>query len=105
MSRDCNERGRTVDQVVDQYHATVRPMHEKFVEPCKSVADLIVHSSPQSLDRLDLVCDVLTNHLRAVSGIELNVETPKLPMPGVNGQKKGEEDSESKQPAVEKNHA
>lgn len=70
MSRDCNERGRTVDQVVEQYHETVRPMHEKFVEPCKSNADIIIHSSPQSMDRLDLVCGVLTNHLQAVTGIQ-----------------------------------
>jgi len=82
MSRDCEERGRTVDQVVQQYHETVRPMHEKFVEPCKCIADLIMHSTPKSMGRLDIVCGVLANHLKAVSGIDLESNEPlSLPIP------------------------
>ena len=42
LVRDTSERGRTVEQVIDQYHSTVRPMHNQFVEPSKNVADIIV---------------------------------------------------------------
>ena len=36
------ERGRSFDSVVAQYHATVRPMHLRFVEPSKRHADVII---------------------------------------------------------------
>lgn len=42
LERDIRERGRTVDSVLAQYLATVRPMHEQFVEPSKRHADLII---------------------------------------------------------------
>jgi uridine kinase len=42
MVRDVHERGRSVESVVDQYHATVRPMHDAFVEPSKKFADVVV---------------------------------------------------------------
>jgi uridine kinase len=42
LSRDVNERGRTVDSVVEQYLEVVRPGHYQFVEPTKVYADLIV---------------------------------------------------------------
>ena len=42
LQRDIAERGRTPEQVVAQYLATVRPMHERYVEPCRASADLVV---------------------------------------------------------------
>lgn len=42
LRRDISERGRTLDSVVKQYMATVRPMHLEFVEPSKRYADVIV---------------------------------------------------------------
>lgn len=42
LQRDVDERGRTHESVVDQYLATVRPMHLEFVEPSKRYADVIV---------------------------------------------------------------
>jgi uridine kinase len=42
IRRDIAERGRTLESVVEQYVATVRPMHLEFVEPSKRWADLIV---------------------------------------------------------------
>jgi len=42
IRRDIAERGRTLESVVEQYQATVRPMHLEFVEPSKRYADLIV---------------------------------------------------------------
>ncbi len=42
LQRDISERGRTVQSVIDQYLATVKPMHLEFVEPSKRYADIIV---------------------------------------------------------------
>lgn len=56
-----------MEQVVDQYRETVRPMHNLFVEPGKRVADLIVHASHHGVSTFDISCSVLTNHLRAVA--------------------------------------
>ena len=42
LRRDVVERQRTVDSVLEQYEATVRPMHIQFVEPSKRFADIIV---------------------------------------------------------------
>jgi uridine kinase len=50
MVRDVNERERTADAVMAQYLATVRPMHDRFVEPSKRFADVVVpwelHNEP-----------------------------------------------------------
>ena len=40
--RDIEERGRTLDSCLFQYETYTRPMHEKFVEPSKEYADIIV---------------------------------------------------------------
>lgn len=42
LNRDVQERGRSLDSVIDQYYETVRPMHQKFLEPQKQFADFIV---------------------------------------------------------------
>lgn len=42
LQRDIAERGRTMDQVIQQYLTTVRPMHLEFVEPSKRYADVII---------------------------------------------------------------
>jgi uridine kinase len=42
LQRDIAERGRTMESVVHQYLATVRPMHQEFVEPSKRYADIII---------------------------------------------------------------
>jgi uridine kinase len=42
LLRDIQERGRTLESVTEQYQATVRPMHEQFVEPSRAHAQLIV---------------------------------------------------------------
>lgn len=42
IERDINERGRTVDSVIQQYFSTVRPMHIEFVDPSRRYADLII---------------------------------------------------------------
>jgi len=42
LTRDVAERGRSVESVIDQYLGTVKPAHERFVEPSKRYADVII---------------------------------------------------------------
>ena len=42
LVRDVNERGRTIESIIEQYCSTVKPMHEQFVEYSKKYADIIV---------------------------------------------------------------
>lgn len=42
LSRDIENRGRTVESVINQYMSTVKPMHDSFVSPSKKYADVIV---------------------------------------------------------------
>ena len=53
--RDINERGRTVDSVVDQYLNVVRPMHNQFIEPTKRYADVIIPEGGQNEVAIDLM--------------------------------------------------
>ncbi|WP_163526433.1 uridine kinase [Halobacillus ihumii] len=55
MMRDINERGRTLDSVIDQYINVVRPMHLQFVEPTKRYADLIIPEGGQNHVAIDLM--------------------------------------------------
>ena len=55
IMRDINERGRTVDSVVDQYLSVVRPMHNQFIEPTKKYADIIVPEGGHNKVAIDLM--------------------------------------------------
>lgn len=56
LRRDLAERGRTVESVINQYLATVRPMHLEFVEPSKRWADVIIPEGGFNTVALDMVC-------------------------------------------------
>ncbi|QHE53078.1 uridine kinase [Pontibacillus sp. HMF3514] len=55
LLRDINERGRTIDSVIDQYINVVRPMHLQFVEPTKRYADIIIPEGGQNHVAIDLM--------------------------------------------------
>lgn len=61
LSRDIQERGRTVDSVYAQYLNTVKPMHDAFVEPSKRYADLII---PEG-GRNDIAIGLLTSRIQS----------------------------------------
>ena len=62
LRRDIQERGRSVESVLQQYEETVRPMYFQFIEPTKRYADIIVLHGGNNQSALD----VLTNHLASV---------------------------------------
>lgn len=53
--RDMRDRGRSEESVLAQFEATVRPMHEQFVEPSKQFADLLVPEGGYNRPAVDLV--------------------------------------------------
>ena len=55
LQRDITERNRTVESVIKQYQATVRPMHLEFVEPSKRYADVIIPEGGFNTAALDMV--------------------------------------------------
>ncbi len=61
--RDVEERGRTVRSVVDQWQATVKPMHEMYVEPSKKNADIIIPKGGDNRVALDLIVGYIQRHL------------------------------------------
>ena len=63
--RDVEERGRSIQSVVDQYLTTVKPMHEQFVEPSKRSADIIVLDGGHNLVALDMIMNRIQNHIAA----------------------------------------
>lgn len=59
LRRDTNKRGRSVDSVVNQYLSTVKPMHEQFVEPSKSKADLIIPEGGHNTIAISMITDAI----------------------------------------------
>lgn len=55
IERDIKERERTLDSVITQYLATVKPMFHQFVEPTKRYADIIVPEGGQNTVAIDLL--------------------------------------------------
>jgi uridine kinase len=64
LERDIKERGRTMDSVIHQYLATVRPMHLEFVEPSKRYADIIVPEGGLNAVAMEMVVARLEALLR-----------------------------------------
>jgi uridine kinase len=55
LQRDLSERGRTIESIIKQYLATVRPMHLEFVEPSKRYADIIIPEGGFNTAALDML--------------------------------------------------
>lgn len=63
LRRDIAERGRTVESVIEQYVATVRPMHMQFVEPSKRCADVIIPEGGHNLVGVDLLSGTIRDRI------------------------------------------
>lgn len=63
IKRDVNMRGRTLESVLTQYQQTVKPMHERYVEPSKKFADIVVPEGGKNLVALDMIMGRIQRHL------------------------------------------
>lgn len=55
IKRDMEERGRTLDSVIEQYLTVVKPMYHQFIEPTKRYADVIVPEGGENHVAIDLI--------------------------------------------------
>lgn len=66
IRRDIQERGRDLDEVISRYQKTLKPMHEQFIEPSKSYADIIIPNMRKKNDvAINMVSTVISNRLKA----------------------------------------
>ena len=63
MKRDVNKRGRSLESVIAQYQQTVKPMHEKHVEPSKRFAHIVVPEGGKNMVALDMIEGYIRRHL------------------------------------------
>ena len=71
IKRDVNKRGRTLESVLKQYQETVKPMHEKYVEPSKRYANIVVPEGGKNLVALDMILGRIQRHLDEEPGHDL----------------------------------
>ena len=65
ISRDCIERGRTPQMVIDRYRDTLKPMHDLYIEPSKRYADLIVPKGGNNEVAIKLLTDYIRSLLKS----------------------------------------
>ena len=63
MRRDIQERGRDMDEVLQRYQQTLKPMHEQFIEPSKMYADIIIPNDRYNTVAIDIVRTVISEKL------------------------------------------
>ncbi len=64
VSRDIQERGRSVEKVLERYGRTVKPMHLQFIEPSKRYADIIVPQGGNNLVAIDILSTIIKERLK-----------------------------------------
>lgn len=73
LRRDITERGRTVESVIAQYFATVRPMHFEFVEPSKRNADIIIPENGKQEIGIEFICSKIREEIKNQAAPEIFV--------------------------------
>ncbi len=74
IRRDIQERGRTLEQTLNQYEKTIRPMHFEFVEPFREKADVIIPEGKNRQMLMNNLCSLIVeNTENAATGAVLKV--------------------------------
>lgn len=63
VKRDVNKRGRSLESVLQQYQQTVKPMYEKYVEPSKKYAHILVPEGGKNTIAQEFIISLLEKHL------------------------------------------
>ncbi|WP_166385394.1 MULTISPECIES: uridine kinase [unclassified Polaribacter] len=63
IRRDITERGRDIDEVLNRYQDTLKPMHLQFIEPTKNFADIIIPNNKHNTVAIDVVRTVINDRL------------------------------------------
>ncbi|GAA0872997.1 uridine kinase [Gangjinia marincola] len=63
LKRDIAERGRDLDEVLNRYQSTLKPMHQQFIEPTKEFADIIIPNNKYNNVAVDIVKTIINERL------------------------------------------
>ena len=63
LKRDIAERGRDMDEVLNRYQTTLKPMHDQFIEPTKAFADIIIPNDKYNTVAIDVVRAVINQRI------------------------------------------
>jgi uridine kinase len=63
LKRDIAERGRDMEEVLNRYQKTLKPMHEQFIEPTKAFADIIIPNDKYNTVAIDIVRTVINQRI------------------------------------------
>ena len=63
LKRDIQERGRDLNEVLNRYQDTLKPMHNQFIEPTKNFADIIIPNDRFNTVAIDIVRTVINDKL------------------------------------------
>ena len=63
LKRDIAERGRSIEEVLNRYQTTLKPMHQQFIEPMKEYADLIIPNNKYNTVAIDVVKTIINERL------------------------------------------
>jgi len=64
LKRDIQERGRDLNEVLNRYQETLKPMHNQFIEPTKNFADIIIPNDRYNTVAIDIVKTVISDKLK-----------------------------------------
>lgn len=63
LKRDIQDRGRDMDEVLQRYQDTLKPMHEQFIEPMKEYADIIIPNNRFNTVAIDIVKTIINDKM------------------------------------------
>ena len=63
LKRDIAERGRDMNEVLDRYQTTLKPMHQQFIDPTKEYADLIIPNNTYNNVAVDILRTIIRERL------------------------------------------
>ena len=63
LKRDIAERGRDLDEVLNRYQTTLKPMHQQFIEPTKEFADIIIPNNRYNTVAVEIVRSIINERL------------------------------------------
>jgi len=81
IERDTNDRGRPLDEIIEQYLSTVQPMHLQFVEPSKRYADVIVPRGGHNAIAIEMIVAKIQRRLQRGADGDQARRTPSAQRP------------------------
>ncbi len=63
LKRDIAERGRSIEEILERYQTTLKPMHQQFIEPMKEYADIIIPNNKYNTVAIDIVKTIINESL------------------------------------------